>query len=198
MAEKRVGRGKAKTWRLVLKTSEPLSETWKAVLPAVPRSPMQCYLDSEGNQGLNGWKEMSQTLRQPYIQAFRAAKKRRGQILAILRKKAALTVCLTQLDTDLEKLQKAVSVSKVQPTDPQDQSEAKTTVPAESQSAVPAPGHSTEKRLGWRTVKAMRRYRKVMLEGLPEGSEVTKEEVLKGWKSLSYSQKQPYFARKGV
>jgi hypothetical protein len=61
-----------------------------------------------------------------------------------------------------------------------------------------AAGQVTEKRLGWRTLKAMRRYRKTLLEGLSEGSTVTSEEVLKAWKALSYSEKQPFFARKSV
>jgi hypothetical protein len=238
MAEKRVGEARSKTWRLMLKTSEPLSEASKALLPSAPRSPLQLYLSSADNHGTQGWKEMTEEQRQPVVSAFKEAKRVRGQVLAILHKKAALTACLAQLDTDLAKVlqptdnkqpeapikqekkpkrnRRSAKAPKSSDPAPDLQSKpAEIPVPAaDSQSpevvqdkqvaeapakeVKEAAGQVTEKRLGWRTLKAMRRYRKTLLEGLSEGSTVTSEEVLKAWKALSYSEKQPFFARKSV
>lgn len=238
MAEKRVGQARPKTWRLLLKTSAPLSEASKALLPSAPRSPLQLYLSSADNHGTQGWKEMTEEQRQPVVAAFKEAKRVRGQVLAILRKKAALTTYLDQLDTDLakviqpgeskqpeaqikqEKKPKRVrrSAKAPKPSDPAADLQSKpaeipiSAVDSQSQDVVQekqvaeapakvekeAAGQVTEKRLGWRTLKAMRRYRKTLLEGLSEGSTVTSEEVLKAWKALSYSEKQPFFARKSV
>jgi len=243
MAEKRVAEARPKTWRLVLKTSNPLSETSKALLPSAPRSPLQLYLSLADNSGAQAWKDMTEEQRRPVVAQFKEAKRMRGQVLAMLRKKAALTAYLAQLDTDLasvltstpckqaKKPRRARAPKPAQSSSPVEKPEVQSkdvpvqlpgaqspeVVQAKSEAVedkpegvedkpeaevaakpVETPVKATSKRVGWRTLKAMRRYGKTLQEGLPEGSTVTSNEVQAAWKVLSYSEKQPFFARKSV
>lgn len=237
MAEKRVAGARPKTWRIVLKTSEPLSEASKALLPSAPRSPLQLYLSMADNNGAQAWKEMTEEQRRPVVAQFKEAKRVRGQVLAMLRKKAAVTAYLTQLDTDLASVLTSTPRKQLEPQTKPPKKPKRARAPAKpAKSSNPVekaevqsqdvsiqlagaqspevmqdkpetevatkpeetPAKTSEKRVGWRTLKAMRRYGKTLQEGLPEGSTVTSEEVQKAWKALSYSEKQPFFARKSV